>query len=532
MLSHFLSFRSLSIFLLIFSLTSCKKDSGNLQQEIDKLNARLTGIESQISSINTSLNTLEKQGKLNSDELTSLKALFTNLTTVTNDLKNSNNVNSSDIVSLKASIELAISKIQFEDLKNTVSQLNTLVEKNFADQQITEQSTNELQKAISKIATDLETLMTGQSVQILTGRIEKGGFTKGSLVSIYEMDSVFTQTGRSFSSSITDNYGSFNLKVQNLKGKVAKVIATGFYYNEVTGKNSNSQISLKGAVKIDSSAAINVNVLTELEEPRVEYLVSQGKSFNESKTQAVTEVLNLFGIHNSGITRAEKVNLIGSSSQSNILLSLATILVGFRTDSELLEILNDIGKDLETDGQLNNISLGNDLMTHLYYLDTTTVIQQVRTKYATQFPDSVLNKINLNYLNEFKKTTSFTKSYNLIEYPSESLTSYNGVNILDPSIAQLKSSLFEVSANLKANSLKLRIEISSESGNLSALLGTNKNWKITYISATKAMLETVTAGINTVTFTAGTTAKQSLTIKFFENGNTVPTKTQIVNISI
>jgi uncharacterized coiled-coil protein SlyX len=531
MLSRFSKITIFSFFVLLsLSHSSCKKNNDSLQQEIADLDARVSGIEGQITEINTSLTTLQQQGKLNSDEISSLKALTNTLTTVTTDIKSSNTVNSTDIASLKASIQLAITTVQYDDLKNTITQLSALVNKNYTEQQFTAKSTTDLQTAISKIAADLETLMTGQSVQVLSGRIEKGGFTKGSLLNIFEMDSGLAQTGRSFVGTITDNYGSFNLKVQNLKGKVAKVVATGFYYNEVAGHNSSSQISLTGLVKIDSSSAINVNVLTALEEPRVEYLVNQGKSFNDSKTQAANEVLNVFGIQNSGIIKAEKVNLIGSSKQSNMLLSLSTMLVGFRSDSELLEILSDIGDDLKTDGRLDNSALGNDIMTHLYYLDTTTVINQVKNKYASLYPDSVLSKINLSYLNAFKQSSSYTKSYELITYPSTSSTVYNGKNILNAATTLLTSNIFEVSANLKSSSLKLRIEILGQAGALSELLGTNKNWTVSYPSSTKAVLETTTAGLNTITFTTGNvpSQKETLTINFFETGTSIPTKTQIV----
>jgi len=515
-------------------LISCKKNDEDLKRQIAELESRVSGIENQIGNINSNLTILQQQGKLNSDEINSLKALTSDLSTLTNEIKNGGVTNSVDIANLKTSLQQAATIIQLESLKTTITQLGETINKIDTEQKATATATSELQSAITKMAADLEELKNGESTQEINGKIEKGGFLKGSILYLFEMDSTLTQTGRSFNSTITDNYGSFSLRVKNLKGKNVRVVSSGFYFNEVSGKNSSSQISLSGLVKINTSEAVNVNILTALEEPRVKYLIDQGKSFNDAKIQSVNEVLSVFGIQNPGIKRAEKVNLIGSSSRSNILLSLSTMLVGFRSDGELTEILNDIAEDLKTDGLLNDVSLGNSIMTHLYYLDTTKVINQVKAKYTALYPDSILNKINLSYLDQFKKSTSYIKSFDLIEYPALGSTIYKGKNILNSTTTTLNNNIFEISANLVESALKFRVEVTADAGELSELLGTNKNWAISYPTKNKAILETSTVGLNTITFTTGTLPSKTatLTVKFYENGLSVPTITKTIPVNL
>jgi len=321
---------------------------------------------------------------------------------------------------------------------------------------------------------------------------------------------------------------------------MGRIVADGFYFNEVTGKNSPSKISLSGLVRIDSSELININVLTSLEEPRVEYLMNNGNSFEAAKFQAVTEVLNIFGITNPGIRRAEKINLIGSSDRNNILLAISTMLIGYRTDSELLEIINDIAQDIKTDGKLTNISLGNDIATHLYYVNQAQVINQVKSKYSLIYPDSIINRINLNYINNFKGLNTYSKSYELIEYPTSSLTLYDGKNILANELLTHNNNIFEISANLKSNALKLKVEITPDFGGapipsnfyLSSLLGTNKNWNIKTGSDQTATLETNLEGLNTVAFTIQSpTRNAKLIVRFYENDSNIPSKTKVVQIS-
>ena len=49
-----------------------------------------------------------------------------------------------------------------------------------------------------------------------------------------------------------------------------------------------------------------------------------------------------------------------------ILLAISTLMQGYRNESEVTQILSDFGQDLEKDGTLTDVTIGNDLATHLY----------------------------------------------------------------------------------------------------------------------------------------------------------------------
>ncbi len=517
--------------------TSCQKD-GNLKQEVAELSNRVSALENQINQINNSVLVLQQQGKLNTDEVSSLKTLSANLSTLINDVKTSGSVNASEIANLKTSLQQASTTVQVDEVKKTITQLSALVDKNYTEQKVTDKNNTALQALVTQLASNLSSLELAISTQELNGRIEKGGFTKGSLIYLYEMDSTLTQTGRSFNTTITDNFGSFNLKVQNLKGKLCRVVTDGFYFNEVAGVNSTSKISLTGLVKVNASATMNVNVLTHLERPRVEYLIKQGKSFDDAKAQAVTEVLRAFGITNPGIKKAEEVNLVGLARRNSILLSISSILLGFRSDSELMEILTDIAEDLRPDGVLSTEALGNDLKTHLYYADTANIIKNVKAKYASLYPDSIINKINLSGIRAFEQIATYRKSYDLITYPTTTAPSIK--NLLSDETDNAGS--YFVNANVKSSAIKLRIELSCYKENdetniaydIYAGTGSTSGWTITYSADRKKMiLESNGTGLHTAQIGLSPanyyfSFKRVILVKYFENGTLVPTKTKTV----
>ena len=71
---------------------------------------------------------------------------------------------------------------------------------------------------------------------MFTGYAQKGPFINGSAVLITELDSLFNQTGRSYSLTIADNSGKFEQKEMVLASNYVQVKVDGYYYNEVRGE--------------------------------------------------------------------------------------------------------------------------------------------------------------------------------------------------------------------------------------------------------------------------------------------------------
>ncbi|MBK6282275.1 MAG: hypothetical protein IPF54_06065 [Draconibacterium sp.] len=130
----------------------------------------------------------------------------------------------------------------------------------------------------------------------ISGFVQKGPFAIGTSITVVELDSTLSQSGRNFKTQITNNNGNFKLSNIVLNNKIVEIQADGFYFNEVRGITSDNRLALYSLSDLTDKNTINVNVLSTLEKPRIEYLVENGKSFSEAKKQAQKEVLAIFEV--------------------------------------------------------------------------------------------------------------------------------------------------------------------------------------------------------------------------------------------
>jgi len=192
-------------------------------------------------------------------------------------------------------------------------------------------------------------------IELLSGVVQKGPFINGTSVDISELDELLNQTGLNYSTKISNNYGAFELEDLTLTSQYIGLKGLGYYYNEVAGEISSSQLDLHALADITNRTTVNINLLTHLETPRVEYLIKQGKSFAEAKVQAQAEVLGIFGLGSQGISASEDLAINSSSEGNAKLLAISVILQGNRTVAEMSELLAHISNDIEEDGILDNI---------------------------------------------------------------------------------------------------------------------------------------------------------------------------------
>lgn len=173
----------------------------------------------------------------------------------------------------------------------------------------------------------------------LSGFIQKGPFLNGTSVSISELKQDLSQTGKVFSSQIKDNQGSFELTNLQLSSPNVELKADGFYFNEVTGVVSTSQLTLYALADVTNISSLNVNVISTLEKARVENLVAGGLSFADAKKKALSEILAIFSISKSDIQSSELLDINKSGDDNAILLAISAILQGYRSEAELSELL-------------------------------------------------------------------------------------------------------------------------------------------------------------------------------------------------
>ncbi|MCL1957653.1 MAG: hypothetical protein FWF63_10045, partial [Fibromonadales bacterium] len=173
------------------------------------------------------------------------------------------------------------------------------------------------------------------------GVAQKGPFVDGAVVKIYELDSKYEKTKKSFSGK-TNSKGYFEIEVGKLASPYVIIEASGKYNNEVSGKPSNGAITLKAVADVSNKDNVNINVLTDLESEKVLKLAKSGKSFEASKKQAQKEVLNALGVSEAVTRNSEDMALFGGNASDNVLLTVSVALQNNKTEAELSALLADL----------------------------------------------------------------------------------------------------------------------------------------------------------------------------------------------
>lgn len=382
----------------------------------------------------------------------------------------------------------------------------------------------------------------------ITGRVQKGPFIQGSSVTLYDLKDNLSPTGMSFNTQITNNEGNFAIEEVALSSDYINLRADGFYFNEVTGTPSVSQITLYALADISDSSNINVNILTHLEKPRVEYLIKNGKTFTEAKSQAQKEILAIFSIEKNDIKTSEYLNITESGNDNAILLAVSAILQGFRSESDLTELLSNISNDIKEDGTLDNAGLGSQLVSHALLLDTTAIRDNLISRY-----EALGTSVNFGgfgaYIREFLGQTDFDDTESLINYPQSGSYGRNLLYLSGTEYASGIDNRYSLSAVLPSNiNLKIKMTALSAdtilipaSDSTSAtteirramwyyIWGTDINWSISGVnqevgSQTFTAIETGQTTDVSLFFDKG-----SFLIEYFEVNPDVPSRTRTITM--
>jgi hypothetical protein len=184
----------------------------------------------------------------------------------------------------------------------------------------------------------------------ITGVSQKGPFVEGSKATLYELNSRFEQTGRSFTDIIADSKGSFEIRNVDLASPYAMLEANGYYRNENTGEISKSPITLFAIADLREKDQINVNILTHLEYYRVLSLADQGKSVKEAKKQAQKEIFAVFGIDSDSFKDSEDMSIFGASESDAALLAISVLLQGDLGEGDFSQRLTSFSQAIKTGG--------------------------------------------------------------------------------------------------------------------------------------------------------------------------------------
>jgi uncharacterized repeat protein (TIGR02543 family) len=237
----------------------------------------------------------------------------------------------------------------------------------------------------------------------ISGAVSKGAFLTGSTLTFYELNNSLSQTGKSYNTDITDNFGTYSLSVEELTEDYARVVGEGFYWNEVTNTNTEEKLSLNAISEVKEG--ININVLTHLEYQRVIELVkNQGKSFTDAKKQALTETLSSLGIETTAdYGTSEQFNFKEGDEKSKILVVVSAIIQAERSSAEVTELITTIANDLKDNGNIDNTEVKSDVAVGIESLDLNVIASNIYDRYKEQNPELTQDNFTSNYL-EIAKT--------------------------------------------------------------------------------------------------------------------------------
>ena len=261
----------------------------------------------------------------------------------------------------------------------------------------------------------------------ISGFAQKGPFLNGSSVILSELNESLTQTGLTYTSQIIDNTGAFEITGISLASSYAALRVDGYYFNEVCGEQSNSQITLNAISVISDERNININVLTHLEKARVEYLMNNNSlTIDEAKSQAQSEVLAIFNISES-VDSSENLDISSQTTGDAVLIAVSSILQGFRSESEYSELMANIITDIRTDGELNSSSLGSQLISQAVLLNASDITSNIESRYESLGMNISVPEFE-SYITNFINNSEFTLDNSLvIDYPETGSQGYPNI---------------------------------------------------------------------------------------------------------
>ncbi|MFO0590319.1 MAG: DUF4215 domain-containing protein [Polyangiaceae bacterium] len=205
---------------------------------------------------------------------------------------------------------------------------------------------------------------TSTGPAIVSGGAQKGPLVLGSSVTASPVDATGGPTGSVFNTQTTSDAGGFDLSLPSPGWTAFEV--NGFHFNELSGKLSGAQITLRAFADLSSGPnTVYVNVVTHLGERRVRSLLSQGVSLVQATAQADDEVQAAIHVGLAGVTQgigSNQMTMLGGDTDPNAyLLAVSAVLLqaateaagpGGPVDGQLQEMLNTIAQDMADDGQI------------------------------------------------------------------------------------------------------------------------------------------------------------------------------------
>ena len=223
-----------------------------------------------------------------------------------------------------------------------------------------------------------------------SGKVQKGPFVTGATITVNELNESLGQTGKAFTTSITSDDGSFSLNNIEMESNFALLSGNGFYFNEVIGQLSSSQITLQAFADLTKEETVNINVLTHITKARIETLVGAGMSFSDAKRQAEGEFQDFLGVTEHFSQGFEQMSIVSEGDFNAMLLAFSIILQKPSNDlmeiptlpAELTLLMTNLSSDFAADGVINDQALIDKLLGNISLQDQVYIRNRIRNYYS------------------------------------------------------------------------------------------------------------------------------------------------------
>lgn len=188
----------------------------------------------------------------------------------------------------------------------------------------------------------------------VSGKVEKGPFINGSIITLQPLDGKLDPLGNTFTATINDDEGSFDMGTLKLDAPYALLTTNGFFFDEVRGELSRSQITLQAIVDLNDNSTVNVNILTHLKKERLKTLIASGRSFAEANKQAQTELLSCFGLQKYAETDVSRFSVASGTDEAAALIVVSSVMLKERSEAELTEYMAKLSREFSFGGTFSD----------------------------------------------------------------------------------------------------------------------------------------------------------------------------------
>lgn len=203
-----------------------------------------------------------------------------------------------------------------------------------------------------------DSIPTKPVTKAFSGVVQKGPFTSGSTMKIWELDEELALTGTKFEWEVSSSLGEFSSPKLNLATQYGLLQATGTFYNEVSGSTTTGDFTLKGIVDLSNRDKANLNILAHLAYNRAMALFATGdyKNIPAAKSKAEQEVMEAFYMNpkDAPLNHAfEDLSIFGTTNDDAKLLAVSILLTRGLNPTGITSTTAELSADIKDDGKWN-----------------------------------------------------------------------------------------------------------------------------------------------------------------------------------